>query len=232
MDDRHLIRQALAGDESAYTELYNRHVLRIKCWVMKLSHGSAELIEEVTQLTFIKAFKHLASFKNDCQLSTWLCTIARNELGMLVRKTRAVNYPTEFLGIDDDLLESTRLVFHDLQLLGTADRMLLEQLIPQMPEGYRRVFILRAVYGLDHQEVGKCLGLRPGTSKSQYKKAKAWLKTELIRLGVRRPSSSTIDLSNSCDENQEQPCATTACLEDTIAHRPDVRAFAMTTASR
>jgi RNA polymerase sigma-70 factor (ECF subfamily) len=55
----------------------------------------------------------------------------------------------------------------------------LMQLIATMPEGYRTVFNLFAVEGFAHKEIAELLGISENTSKTQFLKAKAWLKKRI-----------------------------------------------------
>jgi RNA polymerase sigma-70 factor (ECF subfamily) len=55
----------------------------------------------------------------------------------------------------------------------------LVQLIQRMPEGYRTVFNLFAIEGYAHQEIASMLDISESTSKTQYHKAKGWLKSRI-----------------------------------------------------
>jgi RNA polymerase sigma-70 factor (ECF subfamily) len=60
--------------------------------------------------------------------------------------------------------------------LGEED---LIKLIQAMPTGYRTVFNLFAIEGYSHKEIADALGVSENTSKTQYLKAKHWLKNKL-----------------------------------------------------
>ena len=60
--------------------------------------------------------------------------------------------------------------------LGEED---LIKLIQAMPTGYRTVFNLFAIEGYSHKEIADALGVTENTSKTQYLKAKNWLKNKL-----------------------------------------------------
>ena len=55
----------------------------------------------------------------------------------------------------------------------------LERAIAQLPDGARKVFVLYEVEGLRHEEIGRCLGLAPGTSKAQLHRARRLLREAL-----------------------------------------------------
>ena len=75
MDDRGLITRVLAGDVSAERELYDAHVDRVFRLVYRMA-GDLDQAQDYVQETFIRAFSHLADFRGDSALSTWLGSIA------------------------------------------------------------------------------------------------------------------------------------------------------------
>jgi RNA polymerase sigma-70 factor (ECF subfamily) len=58
----------------------------------------------------------------------------------------------------------------------------LMKLIHQLPEGYKVVFNLYAIEGYSHQEIGETLGITESTSKSQYSRARAYLRERLEKM--------------------------------------------------
>ena len=75
MDDRGLITRVLAGDAGAERELYDAHVDRVFRLVYRMA-GDLDQAQDYVQETFIRAFGHLADFRGDSALSTWLGSIA------------------------------------------------------------------------------------------------------------------------------------------------------------
>lgn len=65
----------------------------------------------------------------------------------------------------------------DHEPLFTVDRI--RQAVDQLPDGYRVVFSLYAFEGYDHEEIAQILDVTEATSKSQYSRAKAKLRTML-----------------------------------------------------
>ena len=57
-------------------------------------------------------------------------------------------------------------------------------LIVRLPVGYRTVFNLRVIEGMEHKEIAKSLGIAEGTSKSQLSKAKLLLQKMLVQKGI------------------------------------------------
>jgi RNA polymerase sigma-70 factor, ECF subfamily len=64
--------------------------------------------------------------------------------------------------------------------MPVVDKIALERAIARLAPGYRSVFVLHDVEGYEHEEIGRMLGIAPGTSKSQLHKARLTLR-KLIR---------------------------------------------------
>jgi RNA polymerase sigma-70 factor (ECF subfamily) len=63
--------------DSLFTEVFNRYHERVRAWCYRIS-GDQESAYDLSQEVFIKAYRHLHSFRGDSSLSTWLYAIARN----------------------------------------------------------------------------------------------------------------------------------------------------------
>src|SRR2546423_9143773 len=73
--DGRLIQRWLKGDKTAFDRLYDRHAGRVFHLLRRLS-GSQSLAEDLTQETFLAAYRSLANWRGEGAFSTWLCGIA------------------------------------------------------------------------------------------------------------------------------------------------------------
>lgn len=92
-DELHIITSILAGNTerfSYFLDTYGQQIVRMV--------GSPEDAEELTQDTFMKAFRHLSDFNGKSSFSTWLYRIAYNTALSSLRKQ-----PNEVLSVDDRL---------------------------------------------------------------------------------------------------------------------------------
>ena len=76
-EDAELVRRFNAGDESAFAAIVEGHYARVLSLVRR-SMSNNQDAEDITQVTFIRAHRGLASFRGDSALSTWLSHIAMN----------------------------------------------------------------------------------------------------------------------------------------------------------
>lgn len=171
MHDPELIPRVLGGDPSAQRALYDRHVDRVYRVAYRLA-GEETLAMDITQDTFIKAFDRLAEFRGESALSTWLCAIATSVgLNALRSRKRRSRWEADLdEGVDVGAMPAPG----DPDLV---DRM--RAAIAALPDGYRTVFLLHDVEGFTHEEIGRSLGIRSGTSKAQLFRARAKLRDAL-----------------------------------------------------
>ncbi len=139
---------------------------------------SNEDAEEALLDGFYKFFKNLGSFHyhTDAALYSWIKKIMVNECLMLLRKKNVFAIVTEADAADYPL-EATAL--NNLSAKEIFD------LILQLPVGYRTVFNLYEIEGLEHKKIAEMLGIAEGTSKSQLSKAKILLQKNLEQNGTK-----------------------------------------------
>lgn len=77
--DAELIAQSLAHDDrAAFGELVRRHQSAVRQFLRHLTHGDADLADDLAQETFLQAHRSLARFTGASAFPTWLLGIARN----------------------------------------------------------------------------------------------------------------------------------------------------------
>ncbi len=86
-DDIELIKQVLAGNQSAYAVLVKRHQRYAFTLALRFTK-SREDAEEIAQDCFVKAYKSLASFQQQAKFTTWLYQIVYTTSMNLLRKKK------------------------------------------------------------------------------------------------------------------------------------------------
>lgn len=173
-----LIREAQAGDESAFTRLYVTHAPRLLAVCRGLT-GDAAMGEELLQDTFVRAWRNLPRFRGESAFGTWLHRIAVNLLFNDVRsaKRRALR-----VAIEADLSHANdgpAAVDAVVPAPDDALRMDLPAMIRRLPAGARAVFVLYDIGGYSHGEIAERLGIAEGTSKAHLFRARRLLREML-----------------------------------------------------
>lgn len=86
--DRALVERALAGDESAFKQLFARHRDDASRVVYRMLGPSPE-VEDVVQDVFLHVYRSLHTFRGDSRFSTWLYRLAVNVTRMHLRKRKS-----------------------------------------------------------------------------------------------------------------------------------------------
>lgn len=167
-----LVRKAQGGDGEAYEAVYRRLAGRVYALCLRLT-ADEQRAEELTQDAFVRAWERLGSFRGDSRFSTWLHRLTVN-LVLQDRRTSARRASREEPLREDAYLRAVREAFP-----GT--RIDLERGIAALPEGARRVLVLRDIQGYKYREVAEMVGVTVGTVKAQIHRARKLLREMLER---------------------------------------------------
>ena len=193
-DDAELIRRTLAGDETAFTMLvkkYHKHVHAL-AW-RKI--GDFHIAEDITQETFLKVYKHLATLKELDRFPGWLYVIASRRCIAWLRKKRLHAQLVE----DIDMVVKgkgtySRYVADEQAKTSTeAKQEVVKQLLAKLQESERTVITLYYFGEMTCEEISKFLGVSVNTIKSRLSRARQRLKKEepLIREALSNCQIST-----------------------------------------
>lgn len=180
------LRRAQKGDPQAFERLYQLHKGRVYSLCLRMLGNPAEA-EDLSQEAFLQLFRKIHTFRGESAFSTWLHRLTVNVVLMHLRRKSLPQVPLEEPVDVDEGGEGPRreLGADDLQLMGSIDRVTLEQAIEELPHGYRLVFLLHDVEGYEHNEIAAMLGCSIGNSKSQLHKARLRLR-DLLRQAKRK----------------------------------------------
>jgi RNA polymerase sigma factor (sigma-70 family) len=171
MTDLDLVRLCLAGDRNAQQALWKTYSGKMYSLCRRYFNREEEA-QDALQESFIKVFSHLDQWRGQGPLGAWIRKVVVNtSLNLLKSSSR------ERLHIDVD--SAANLGSDDADALSQMNEEDLIALIREMPVGYRTVFNLFAIEGYAHKEIAEQLGVTENTSKTQFLKAKHWLKNKL-----------------------------------------------------
>jgi RNA polymerase sigma factor (sigma-70 family) len=176
MDTSELIREAKQGSTAAQKILFDQFAEKMML-VCRRYVKSPQDAEELLLDGFYKFFSKISSFtyQGDAPLYAWLKRIMINECLMFLRAKNV------FTIVTDATVEEIPLQEEALDNLSAEE---IFNLIVQLPVGYRTVFNLYAIEGMNHKEIAKMLNISEGTSRSQFSKAKVLLQKLLLQNGI------------------------------------------------
>ncbi len=171
-NDYALAQSAAKGDMTAFEEIYNRHNRRVYSLCMRMTQSVPEA-EDLTQEVFIQLYRKIGSFRGDSAFTTWLHRLTVNQVLMHFRKRSVkLEQTTEEGETPVQIVAGTA----NPHKMPVVDRIALDKAIAQLPPGYKKVFVLHDIEGLEHEEIARFLGCSVGTSKSQLHKARMKLR--------------------------------------------------------
>jgi RNA polymerase sigma-70 factor (ECF subfamily) len=183
MTDTELVARTLAGDMRAQTALmrnYHRILYRTARAILR---DDAEA-EDAVQEAYLQAFRALGTFRGESKLSTWLVRIAANEA--LMRRRRNAKAAAR-MDVDPDDLVSGEAGPEGIAHGGEM-RQLFEARIGALPDGYRAVFMMRAVEELTVEETAAALGIPEATVRTRYFRARDLLRKSMVDDVAKRSS--------------------------------------------
>jgi RNA polymerase sigma-70 factor (ECF subfamily) len=173
-----IIRRAQNGDAEAFGLLFEKHKARVYALCLRMTRNAAEA-EDLTQDAFLHVFRKLSAFRADSALSTWLYRVTVNTVLMHFRKKSLCTVSAEKSN-DEGAPLPREFPMTDFRLAGCVDRMALNRALAELPNGYRRIFLLHEVAGYEHREIAGFLGCSVGNSKSQLHKARQRIRELLM----------------------------------------------------
>ena len=184
-DDRELVDACLGGDQQACTALVEAYVRMVGTVIWRAT-GRRDVIEDLTQETFLRVFRALIYFDSRARLSTWIYTIAHNVAIDHLRKAGAapiesLNFHAE--GEDEGEERQVASPVPDPETLPTREESerLVRDGLARIPVKYRVPVVYAAIDGLDYPAIAQMLGVPLGTVKTLIFRGKRMLREEIIR---------------------------------------------------
>lgn len=161
-DDRHLVERARAGDAEAFGVLFEQYQAQILNYLYRMVSDRA-LAEDLTQDTFIKAYKSLPKTSPDLKFKAWLYRIATNTAISHLRRGKIVRW-LPFVGEHETKAERV-----DNQVSRSMD---ISVALKQLPQHYASILLLRHYQGLSLAETAEALDITENAAKLRLFRAR------------------------------------------------------------
>ena len=174
------------GDAQAFDTLVLRFSNDIYSLLYRLTQD-AEEASDLTQETFLSAFKAVKKFRGEADLKTWLFRIAINESRNRFRwwkrrfrgKTDSLDAP---VGIGEQPLSETisgNFASPEENILQREREKHLTKAVNDLPENFREAVVLCDIEGLSYEEIATALSVNIGTVKSRIARGREELRRKL-----------------------------------------------------
>lgn len=182
-NDQELVKRCLAGDNSAWEVLIQRHTRRTYNLCYRFT-GRTQDAEDLTQEIFIKIFQTLRSYDAvQGSFTTWLSRVSRNHLVDHYRRTKKDRATSS---LDDEpgaVEDKPSIEGGGLARVESRERQEgLQRGLNQLSPDLREAVILRDLNDLDYDEIAHVLGVPVGTVKSRINRGRLELGRVLKRM--------------------------------------------------
>ena len=173
-----LVRRAIIGDGTAFTELWDSNIGALRAYLARnMKQLDHFYVEDVCSKTFEKAFRQIGSYDPSLgKFDVWLKRIARNTaLDVIDQEARRQR---GYVSIEED---SRSLMVADApddpldEVIRVEARSRTERLVAELPELYREVARLRLLEGMQYKEIAEVTGLELNTVRTRIRRARMLL---------------------------------------------------------
>ena len=169
-----LIKRVKSGDVEAFEEVYSLYGKRILSYLYRMT-GSRADAEDLTQDTFVLAFRKIESLQDNRKFQSWLYKIAQNN----VYQKHRTRLP-QMDSIDEDgsgeLSDVQKLATPfkspEKDLLSGELGKVVQKVIRSLPVKYREVFVMSAIQRMSYQEISETVGRSLASVKSDIHRAR------------------------------------------------------------
>ena len=183
LEDDALVSEALAGREDSYSTLVDKYQKPLYFHIRKMIK-EVELVDDLVQEVFMKAFHNLNSYSNEFAFSTWIYRIATSHTIDYLRKkklqTLSIDQPYTTKDGDMEIQLPDESFSTDEPVMKKERKAIVQEAIDDLPEKYRLVIEMRHMEEKSYQEIAEILDLPLGTVKAHIFRARELLYKALI----------------------------------------------------
>lgn len=162
---------------------YNPRLFRVARSILK---DEAEA-EDALQEAYVHAYRHMAGFRGEAEMGTWLTRIVINQALTQLRKRKRERIVVPFGNREPDQnvqeadVADPRAESPSDSTLRAEVRKIIERRIDELPVAFRTVFVMREVEEMTVHETAECLGIPEATVRTRLFRARALLRDALER---------------------------------------------------
>lgn len=182
-DDTDLVRKTLAGQSRAYEPLVRRYQKLVYNMIFQMVR-SHEMAADLTQETFLRAYRGLAGFKQDAKFKPWLLRIATNTCLNAIRDQKPCD-SLEKLMEDNPHAEPPSAYDLENEVDWRLSQQMLGEALAALPVRHRHVFLLRYAHDLSYEEISEVIGEPITTIKPLLFRIRERLRRELQKNGAK-----------------------------------------------
>ena len=174
-EDEEILKGCRNDDRKAQEQLYKKYAPVLLGILCRYSRNRQEA-EDLLQEGFIKIFRNIDQYREEGVLLAWMRKIMVNTA---IRYYQSTIEESRNIRLKDTMERNLADIDTNLLTYSAED---VTKVLQQLPEGFRMVFNMYALEGYRHKDIAKKLGITVSTSKSQYARARKFLRKMLEKM--------------------------------------------------
>jgi RNA polymerase sigma-70 factor (ECF subfamily) len=167
-----IVQAARHGDEAAWAQIYQALQHKVRAVVSSILKFHSFLIDDCTQVVWLKVFRALSTFRGQSNLVTWVCRIARNEA---LKMRRDSGREERHLIHIDERTTSEELVATESRVGGQVEKVMIAKIdskpladaLKRLPKDQGKIIRMH-LGGLSHAAIGEKMGLNAACTRQKY----------------------------------------------------------------
>ncbi|HKM04543.1 MAG TPA: RNA polymerase sigma factor [Lachnospiraceae bacterium] len=158
--------------QSKFEKIYQVYFHYVYLYLLKLCNNE-HLAEELTSETFFKAMKGIDKFQGDCDIKTWLVTIAKNTYYSHLKRKKSVVELDQTFEVRDDKVDIEN------QMIKMETSLEIYKTLHLLEDPYKEVFSLRVLGDLSFKQIAEIYGKTENWACVTYHRAKNKIKSKM-----------------------------------------------------
>lgn len=177
LDDSSVVGAVLSGDGKSYDILVRRYQKLVYNMLFQMVH-SHEMAADLTQETFLKAYRALGTFRREAKFKPWLLRIATNSCLNAIRDSKDHD-SLDAIVEENPLAEPVGTIDVEAEVEWRISQQMLVEALSQLKLRHRQIFVLRYQHDLSYEEIAEVSGESISTVKSLLFRIREKLRTIL-----------------------------------------------------
>jgi len=186
-DEATWIARARSGDAAAFEALLSRYERQIYAYIYRMMGGNGDDAEDLTQDTFLKAYRALSRTSDDLNVSAWLHRIASNSCLDELRRRQRIRWQPWDNTKHDRMLHGSAAENPERSMLRREAEGTVQEILNRMSARNKQALVLREYEGLSCEDIGVVMGISRSAVKSVLFRAREEFRKYSVDLGFDAP---------------------------------------------
>lgn len=181
--ERFLLHKAAQGDTRAFGEIIKKYQHLVYATAVQITRNPASA-QDISQDTFISAFKELKNLRSGDSFAPWLRSITRNR-ALSWRKEQGRITLLEDAGAIKESLKPSQVEIEDERIETETFREGVQDILSSLSDALRFPILLCYLNGISTAEAAHFLGIKEGTLRKRLHEGKKKLQDRIVRMAER-----------------------------------------------